>query len=109
MAIFQNSLRAIERLNNLEEKAVFGVNEFADLTPLEFRHRYLGYRKSATRKYGRCLFSFFSISPSAKFYYSVTNVMPPLEVDTVPTSIDWASAGATTPVYNQGQCGRYKF
>jgi len=83
--IFSNNLKAIKHLNELEGSEVFGVTRFADLTPAEFRARYLGYKKM-------------------NFDKNVP-VLPPVEVSSVPSSIDWSQQGATTPVYDQGQCG----
>jgi len=83
--IFLNNLQTVERMNQLEGHSVFGVTRFSDLTEEEFRLDYLsGYKK-------------------------VTRANPPVlsavPRSGVPTSWNWATKGATTPVYNQGQCG----
>jgi len=64
--------------------AVFGVTPFSDLTDQEFKTQYLMH----------------SMPPRP----NVTFWMPPY-TGSAPTTFDWRSKGAVTPVKNQGQCG----
>jgi len=69
---------------NSEEKAfTLGHNKFSDWTDDEFK-RILGYKKNPL------------VSDRAS--ESIDNVA-------VPTSVNWTTAGAVTPVKDQGQCG----
>lgn len=63
---------------------VKGINKFADLSPAEFKMR-LGYKPSLKKS-------------------NKTHVVVLSEVNT-PTSVDWRTQGAVTPVKDQGQCG----
>jgi C1A family cysteine protease len=71
--------------NHNESNWSVAINEFADLSFEEFKQRHygIGYRLPSKEK--------FIIDDS-------------LEVD-IPTSADWRTKGAVTPVKNQGMCG----
>jgi len=88
MAVFKASLN---RIQNLRKQAAreghdtkYDVNKFSDLTPAEFKSKYLGYRKS-------------QIQVKAPLWVPITVELP--------TSMDWRTKGAVTPIKNQGQCG----
>jgi C1A family cysteine protease len=63
-----------------------GVNKFADLTADEFKAQYVGGFKMPKRSLRR-------------------NGDGPFNVTANPTSVDWTTKGAVTPVKNQQQCG----
>lgn len=75
------------RLHNTLANASYtmGLNEFADLSFEEFKSKYYGYNK-IEREFDR-----------SKNLHQ--------EVEAAPTSIDWRTEGAVTPIKDQGQCG----
>ncbi|KAL2496827.1 Cysteine proteinases superfamily protein [Forsythia ovata] len=83
--IYLSNILLIEFLNsqNLPYKLI--DNEFADLTNLEFKSAYLGYKSPMFSHKRRHNFTF--------------------DNSLVPPSIDWRKRGAVTPVKNQGSCG----
>ncbi|XP_043254735.1 uncharacterized protein LOC122398699 [Colletes gigas] len=86
--IFKKNLKVIEELQNFEQgTAKYGVTMFADLTPKEFKERYLGFRPEL-RHENDIPFSEAEIP----------------DVD-LPPKFDWRDHGVVTPVKDQGQCG----
>jgi len=89
--IFSQNLVKAMNLNSGEEEggAVYGVTKFMDLTAAEF-NGYKGYM------------------PSQERGVPTLDQMTPSEYVASPcttSSCDWRTAGAITPVKNQGQCG----
>lgn len=87
MAIFAENLERINEQNKqhilIGGDAVFGVTQFSDLTPAEFKAMYLNYIPS-----------------------NVTLPRVNIELDGAPaTVVDWRTKGAVTEVKDQGQCG----
>jgi cathepsin F len=84
---FSNFKATIERVNSLNKNsrgAVYGITQFADMSPAEFKTVYLmgeGYVPKAS-----------------------TETVQPADV-AVPDTYDWRALGAVTPIKNQEQCG----
>lgn len=87
---FVENLKLIKELNDRKTHATFGVTQFADMSPEEFKTEVL--------------------SPVPMEMFSDPSwPMAPLksqqEIDDMPPSWDWRDHGAVTPIKNQGQCG----
>jgi len=89
--VFVKNMEISKKMNEAPgNKAEYGVTQFSDLTPEEFKSTYLTYRpKNVTRDTTPVVISKDPSSSGA----------------TPPCSINWVDKGATTPIYNQGQCG----
>jgi len=86
-SIFKQNLLEITKMNAIEGRRVFGITKFTDLSKEEFRSTHLTYKPSTDR--------------------SNVNIIPHKfsKDQAIPTSFDWRSKGAITPVKNQGDCG----
>jgi len=72
---------------------VFAHNKYSDMTPAEFKAKYLtGYKPVAD----------FATVPGAQ---PVMIDVTPEAVAAIPDSFDWVTQGKTTPVKDQQQCG----
>lgn len=86
--IFRNNLARIRAHNADPTKSWrMGINQFTDLTPEEFRMRYLGFKKPLENNIPRLT------------DYSLKNVKD------LPKEVDWTQNGVVNPVKNQAQCG----
>ncbi|CAH8317208.1 unnamed protein product [Eruca vesicaria subsp. sativa] len=84
--VFKANLRRARRHQLLDPSAVHGVTQFSDLTPKEFRRKYLGLKRR------------LRLPRDAQ-------KAPILPTGDLPTDFDWREYGAVTSVKNQGSCG----
>ena len=84
LSVFYKNVLRINAHNNQGTKYTMAVNKFADLTSEEFKAKYTSG----------------SIVPPAE-----QANLSSLSTEGLPSSIDWTTRGAVTPVKNQGQCG----
>ena len=85
-ANFQATLASIAKLNAMGG-AEFAINKFSDLSPAEFKARYLRYTPTAAAR----------VAPVADFH---------TEASLNATATDWRDTpGAVSAVKDQGQCG----
>nr|XP_003707276.1 PREDICTED: uncharacterized protein LOC100880620 [Megachile rotundata] len=86
--VFRKNLKMIEKLRKFEQgTAVYGVTMFADLTPEEFKTKYLGLKTNLNQENDIPL---------------QEAVIPDIDL---PPKFDWREYNAVTPVKDQGQCG----
>ena len=79
---YRDNMAFARQFNTQTNNVVLGATHYADMTHDEFASRYLGgYVPKAER--------------SVRHF----------PVKDIPESVDWATAGAVTPIKNQGQCG----
>ncbi|KAL9252905.1 Cysteine protease RD19A-like protein [Drosera capensis] len=83
--VFRSNLRRARRYQRIDPLAEHGVTQFSDLTPAEFRSRFLGMRRLRLP--------------------SDANTAPILPTENLPEDFDWREKGAVTEVKNQGSCG----
>jgi len=89
LKIFKQNLLVQEKLSVDSPLASFGINKFSDLSNEEFKAKYLmpSFDPEAT-----CIFP-----------YHVTK--NDIKNTNIPSTYDWRTKGAVTPVKDQGQCG----
>jgi C1A family cysteine protease len=94
LEVFKANVAFIESVNARNDKFWLEANQFADITNDEFRSKHTGYKLSVGGSKDRRMTGFR--------YENVS-------LDTLPTSVDWRTKGAVTPVKDQGKCGKLKF
>lgn len=93
-SMYDRNVRKIARHNAKTNTWTMAVNQFADMPKREFVEKYLN-------------------GPLAGGYNNATHLRQKnynwdllrTNVSALPTSVDWSTKGAVTPVKNQGQCG----
>lgn len=83
--VFKANLRRAKTHQMLDPDAVHGVTKFSDLTPGEFRQKFLGLKRLRLPKDAQ--------------------KAPILPTNDLPDDFDWRDRGAVTPVKDQGSCG----
>ncbi|KAK3794866.1 hypothetical protein RRG08_001017 [Elysia crispata] len=97
--VFKDSAKRAELMNHPYGKdkksgPVFGINKFADLTPSEFKAKYLSGLKK--------------MRPVLKFrnsMFTVGDFRPPVKMKSLPPSVDWRKKSVLSPVIDQKGCG----
>ncbi|XP_030527100.1 cysteine proteinase 15A-like [Rhodamnia argentea] len=85
LGVFKENLLRAKLHQQLDPSAVHGVTKFSDLSPEEFRRKFLGLKR-------------LRLPADA-------NKAPVLPTEDLPTDFDWRDRGAVTGVKDQGACG----
>jgi len=88
LSIFKQNLKRYAKLNEKSTGVVHGPTKFSDMTHEEFQEKYLIKNFTSPLIRGESV-----------------NVAKTLPRKPLPSSYSWVSKGATTGIYNQGQCG----
>ncbi|KVI06529.1 Cysteine peptidase, asparagine active site-containing protein, partial [Cynara cardunculus var. scolymus] len=86
LSVFKSNILRAKRHQLLDPTAEHGVTKFSDLTPSEFRQKYLGLKSP------------LKLPTDA-------NKAPILPTSNLPEDFDWRDHGAVTAVKDQGSCG----
>jgi len=87
LQIFYDNLQIIINHNaEISNNFTLGINQFTDLTPIEFQKQYIGGVPNNLTLASKCM----QFSPSCK---------------TIPDVVDWREMNAVTPVKDQQHCG----
>jgi len=84
---FHDAVHRIEMKNRLSTAATFALNKFSDLSPLEFKEKYLMMDPVNNPQGGRDVFG------------------PKVAIKDLPTKFDWRDRKVVSPVKDQQQCG----
>jgi cathepsin F len=98
-SVFVSNLATAQQLTAANGgSAQFGVTQFMDLTPAEFRQNYLNAAVGNKTAWAE-------MAPATKTSFPTIDhsAIGIPQVD--PTNFNWADHGVVTPVYNQAQCG----
>eukprot|EP01006_Ploeotia_vitrea_P053813 TRINITY_DN67819_c2_g4_i1.p1 TRINITY_DN67819_c2_g4~~TRINITY_DN67819_c2_g4_i1.p1 ORF type:complete len:333 (-),score=44.07 TRINITY_DN67819_c2_g4_i1:2350-3300(-) len=87
---FMENLIKIEKLNREFPNAHYGINKFADMCEQQFSEKYLNHNGH--------------LRPESKGKTVLSGKQHPVNAK-MPTSWDWRTKGAVTPVKNEGQTG----
>jgi len=85
-AVYNANVAKMQEHNSQNSSWTMDVNQYSDLSPAEFQEQFLGY------------------SPQ-KSNLDTYLGQHQWEGEQLPDSVDWTTAGAVSPVKNQGQCG----
>jgi len=87
--VWKNNFDAINAFNANSNNASYtlAINHLGDLSSSEFKQYYLGYK------------------PVRRSYIRSQNVADVADRVDLPTSVDWRTKGAVTPIKDQQQCG----
>lgn len=83
--IYQSNVQFIEFINSQNLSFTLVDNKFADMTNEEYKSIYLGFKK----------IKHFRKNQSHEHHGCMD----------LPSSVDWRTSGAVTPIKDQGQCG----
>jgi len=82
--VFTGNYAKVNTFNAQGETSRLALNQFADLTQVEFKNIYLGYKKPAFMK---------------------SNMVAKFNTSNLKSSVNWVTSGAVGTVKDQGQCG----
>jgi cathepsin F len=90
--IFKQNFDALNLKDSNSEETIFGMTEFFDLTPDEFKRKYLTLNGTELPKDARPV----NLTDTTEGRFLS---------ESVPREWDWRKVGAVSPVKNQGNCG----